>query len=85
MDGTDTVENGNCMKKPVLYKKGDIVKHKAAFLRNTGWFTGVPVDGLVVENQQATDDLVRVQWCDAEEAVGILSANILLSGTPDHS
>lgn len=73
------------MKKPVLYKKGDIVKHKASFLRNTGWLTGVPIDGLVVADQEEHEDLVRVQWCDAEEAVGVHPGNILLSGIPDYS
>ncbi len=85
MDGPNAVESGDRMKKTVLYKKSDLVKHKASFLRSTGWYTNVPRDGRVAIDQETPEDIVRVQWCDAEEVVGIYPMNILPYGTPDHS
>lgn len=68
-----------------LYKKGDIVKHTSKFLRNTGWYTNVPIDGKVAEDQEEGDSMVRVQWCDSDHDVGIQAANIMPHNKPDYS
>lgn len=68
-----------------LYKKNDIVKHTSKFLRNTGWYTNVPINGQVTEDQEEGSELVRVQWCDREESVPINAANIMPFNKPDYS
>lgn len=70
-----------------LYKKGDIVKHKASFLRSVGWYTDVPINGLVVQDQETADSPVRVHWNDADDGhiTPILPSNILPWRKPDNS
>ena len=59
------------------YHKGDIVRHKAAFLRSTGWYTNVPINGQVLEASKKIDDhqLLVIEWSDGE-TLSILSANV---------
>lgn len=57
------------------FKPGDIVCHKATFLRSICWFTDVPINGRV---ESICDPYVKVQWCDRGEAILINPANIIL-------
>ena len=59
------------------YKKGDIVRHRAEFLRSTGWYTNVPINGQVLEAPDAVENhqLLTVEWSDSE-TTKILSANV---------
>lgn len=66
------------------FKVGDIVKHKASFLRSTGWYTSVPRDGIVrrTEDEMMMHSCVAVQWCDSDNEAGvpINKANIMHAG-----
>lgn len=56
------------------FKIGDIVCHKATFLRNIGWYTNVPRNGKVT----AVDgDMLSVHWCDREDPARILAVNVI--------
>jgi hypothetical protein len=58
---------------------GDIVCHRAAFLRSCGWYTNVPKNGRVtnVENMSKYQ-LLTVEWTNDEAPSKILSANVIL-------
>jgi hypothetical protein len=64
------------------YKVGDLVKHKAEFLRNTGWITNVPINGIV---KHVDGDRLKVQWCDVKHAALILACNVVPYDAPDYS
>jgi hypothetical protein len=58
---------------------GQVVRHKAAFLRSIQWSTDVPINGAIVsisDHPFGNSWLVRVQWCDQDEPRGILSCNL---------
>lgn len=57
------------------FKVGDIVCHKATYLRNTGWYTNVPVNGKVVA---LSSGFLSVLWCDRDQDSLIHPANIIL-------
>lgn len=57
------------------FKKGDIVCHKAKFLRDIGWFTNVPINAKVLA---VDEDLVTVQWNDRDEPNRIHRGNLIL-------
>ena len=65
--------------KTYTYKKGDLIKHRASFLRNTGWYTNVPIDGKVTDpmDGQMDDRYLMVQWCDSDVPV-MISRNVIL-------
>jgi hypothetical protein len=56
---------------------GDIVCHKAKFLRSAGWYTDVPKNGRVVDTKTFSGGLLlTVEWSDG--TVGkILDANVI--------
>jgi hypothetical protein len=67
------------------FKKGDIVRYTAKFLRNTGWHTGVPVNGRVRGvSKLGENDLVDVAWSDGENRK-VLAVNLMRAGDPDYS
>lgn len=69
-----------------MFKKGEIVKYKAAFLKSCGWHTNVPIDGLVEEDQK--NMFVNVRWSDMEDGDpprAVHHNNILLVSKPDYS
>lgn len=57
------------------FKPGDIVCHKAAFLRSVGWYTNVPINGKVLE---VDGDLLTVHWNDQDEPTRIRRTNVIL-------
>jgi hypothetical protein len=62
------------------FTRGDVVCHKAAFLRSCGWYTNVPKNGIVtaVDNGLAPDrQILTVAWSDGE-TMKILSSNVIL-------
>ena len=69
----------------IEFKVGDIVKHKSKFLRDTGWYTDVPKDGIV--RSIADNGFPRVQWCDREEEGGhmVHPGNIMHASAPDYT
>jgi len=74
----------------MAFKQGDIVKHKGKFLRSIGWYTNVPIDGMVlsVKVNGTFDGWPIVLWCDeAGQSDGSLvnPANIMLAKDPDYS
>jgi hypothetical protein len=57
------------------FKPGDIVCHKAAFLRSACWYTNVPINGRV----EAVDPgMLTVLWCDSQKPGRVLAANVIL-------
>ncbi len=60
---------------------GDIVCYKCSFLRSTGWYTGVPMNGKVTEVEAVAPwmgpPMVTVHWCDQQEPVRVLSVNLV--------
>jgi hypothetical protein len=64
------------------FKPGDIVKYKAVFLQNIGWYTNVPKDGRV---EKANGSIVYVFWCEATEATPVNAANIMPTDKPDYT
>jgi hypothetical protein len=57
------------------FKPGDIVCHKATFLRSIAWYTNVPINGRV----EAVDgNILTVHWNDQENPTRILAANVIL-------
>ena len=80
------------MGTPARFGVGDIVKHRASFLKSVGWYTDVPRDGIVrgLSEQLQTDGVPfpRVQWCDRpEDTDGTLinPHNIMPAKSPDYS
>lgn len=69
------------------FRPGDRVKWKSSFLRSTGQYTGVPVDGIVQEGSGGMDPsrFVMVLWSDRTEPVLVNTANIMRAGRPDYS
>lgn len=57
------------------FKFGDIVCHKAAFLRSISWFTDVPKNGRVCD--VSPSGVLTVAWCSGETN-RIHSANVIL-------
>lgn len=59
------------------YKPGDLVKHRATFLRSVGWFTNVPRNGKVVEVEgpDSAAPVIKVDWCDGSTS-RILACNV---------
>lgn len=59
------------------FKVGDIVCHRAGFLRSVGWYTDVPINGRVEAITNEYMGIVQVEWSDGN--VGrILSTNLIL-------
>ena len=68
-------------RNPATFQQGDIVRHRAEFLRSISWYTDVPKDGLVVsvgESSGGVPAIVVVQWNDRDEGdfTRILATNI---------
>ncbi len=59
------------------YKPGDLVKHRASFLRSISWFTNVPKNGKVlqVEEDPHCPAMIEVEWCDGHTS-RILACNV---------
>lgn len=66
------------------YKIGDIVKYTSKFLRNTGQYTGVPINGKVIGYSDMGDSFVKVMWSDGYSAT-VNVANIMPAKNPDYS
>ena len=50
------------------YEVGDIVRHAGRFLRSAGWYTDVPVNGLITAVKPLGDwQLLSVTWSDGEK------------------
>ena len=58
------------------YQAGDIVRHTGKFLRNTGQYTGSPING---EVQSVSDfngrQLLTVEWSDGHTC-GVIACNV---------
>jgi hypothetical protein len=71
------------------FKVGDIVKHKASFLKSIGWYTGVPRDGMVMEVTShfgEGGDTLKVMWAgEWKGPTSILPCNVMLASEPDYS
>jgi hypothetical protein len=60
------------------FKVGDVVCHKAAFLRSVGWFTEVPINGRVNRLRQfGANTWPVVEWADGNAGM-VNPANIIL-------
>lgn len=59
-----------------VFEKGDIVCHRASFLRSISWYTDVPINGKVVD--AGDPEMPLVLWCDRDEPCRINAKNILL-------
>lgn len=57
------------------FKSGDIVCHKAAFLRAVQWHTNVPINGKIVT---VSDHLALVRWNNEDKPTYIRDSNIIL-------
>ena len=68
------------------FKVGDIVKHKASFLKSTGWYTNVPTNG-EVKATTLSGEYVHIQWCNrpSNELAAIRVCNIMFAKDPDYS
>lgn len=61
--------------KPGDLSEGDIVRHTREFLRNTGFYTNVPIDGLVVgivDSGGAFIGWPKVHWHNADDPDGVV-------------
>lgn len=64
-----------------LYKPGDLVKHRAFFLRSISWFTNVPKNGKVIAVEDTNDrkiygpPVIEVEWSDGHTS-RILACNV---------
>lgn len=70
------------------FKVGDIVKHKASFLKSVGWYTNVPVNGKVVKVESPAMlgmPCVQVDWGDGSASRPIRESDILPASSPDYS
>jgi hypothetical protein len=56
------------------YERGDIVRHRSAFLQSIGWVTDVPVNGVVVDRTNE-GNVLKVWWSDCYTGK-ILSTNV---------
>ena len=63
---------------------GDLVKHKAKFLRFAGWITEVPKNGKITSTS-GIGGYVGVLWCNQKESALICMDNIMPVGEPDSS
>ncbi len=69
------------------FKKNDIIKIKAAFLKSAGWYTNVPKNGRVEGVEELSPGgtvLLDVTWSDGARSK-INAANVMLDGKPDYS
>ena len=57
------------------FKPGDIVCHKATFLRSIGWYTDVPINGRV---EAVEDGVLTVLWNNHKDPTHILGVNVIL-------
>ena len=75
----------------MAFKVGDIVKHKASFLKSIGWYTGVPVNGEVVSSKHNDDTqldsgYISVMWAgEWKGPTTILACNVMLAKDSDTS
>lgn len=61
--------------KPGDLAEGDIVRHTRKFLQNTGFYTNVPIDGLVVEIVDSGGAFIgwpKVHWHNADDPDGVV-------------
>lgn len=66
-------------KKTRSFKEGDIVRYTTNFLRSTGQYTGVPINGKVVGTTKIGDTVYpMVHWSDRDEAVPVHPGNLEL-------
>ena len=67
------------------FSVGQIVKHKAKFLKSIGWYTDVPRNGIVRGFNSL--DMPRVQWCDSDDETGVAihPGNIMPDSKADYS
>lgn len=71
-----------------MFKVGDIVKHKASFLRSIGWYFDVPINGKVISLNK--NNWPKVFWNTEEELSDedgtlINPVNIMMAKDPDYS
>jgi hypothetical protein len=67
-------------KPSTLFKVGDIVCHKAAFLRSIGWYLDVPRDGRVTAvGVFSGGQLLSVDWSDDIGSTKCLGSNVILA------
>ena len=63
------------------YRAGDKVKHRAAFLKSTSWYTDVPRYGVVVDARtwdgMSGRQMLEVEWFGCEAPRKILSTNVI--------
>ena len=67
------------------FKRGDIVKYTAKFLKSVGMHYDVPRDGVVLSITGM--GYPRVRWCDDQRPEGqsVHPSNIMLADKPDYS
>lgn len=67
------------------FKVGDIVKHKASFLKSIGWYTDVPKNGVVEKVEPfGSKQVLFVLWSDGNR-ISITDDNVMLASKPDYS
>lgn len=68
------------------FEVGDLVKYRPEFLRNIGWYTGVPKNGMVeaVNHPVGGRYPCLVRWCDSVDPVLVLDSNLMHYEEPDH-
>lgn len=63
-----------------MFNPGDKIKHRAAFLRSTGYYTDVPRYGVVVTARtwdgMHGKQMLEVDWVGADAPRKILSTNV---------
>ncbi|MDP3766913.1 MAG: hypothetical protein Q8S13_02765 [Dehalococcoidia bacterium] len=77
---------GQIRSAHTIFAPGDIVKYTSKFLRSTGWYTNVPIDGRVESvrmRRGGEPDVLRVLWNDRDEPVSVLASNVMLARKPD--
>ncbi len=60
-----------------MFNVGDIVCHRASFLRSIGWHTNVPINGRVKQVHDGSPLRLTVEWSDGETQC-IVASNVIL-------
>lgn len=79
---TDAARKLAAESAAAAFVNGDLVCHRAAFLKSCSWYTNVPINGKVVGADERGYPIVN--WCNepeskqpVEERAGINPANII--------
>lgn len=56
------------------YARGDVIRFTGSHLRSIGWYTGVPINGVVLGQEGERLDgesIYLVKWCDRENLMRV--------------